>query len=118
MPKTIADQFVLLLRSSLLQRYPNAIIYLTPALTAAPTTTPADLFPIFDGKMEPDINFVGFPITPAAAVGSGGNPGYFVVIQEHPTEPRLDAEHPHAAMGVAHHARSDRHARRAPARHQ
>lgn len=88
-----ADQFVLLLRSSLLRRYPNAIIYLTPALTGAPTTTPADVFPIFDGKMEPDINFVGFPITPAAAVGSGGDPGYFVVIQEHPTEPRfgLDA---------------------------
>ena len=89
-----ADQFVLLLRSSLLRRYPNAIIYLTPALTGTPASTPADVFPIFDGKMEPDINFVGFPITPATAVGSGSTPGYFVVIQEHPTEPRfgLDAD--------------------------
>jgi hypothetical protein len=106
-----AEQFVLLLRSSLLRRYPNAIIYLTPALTTTPTSTPADIFPIFDGKMEPDINFVGFPITPAAAVGSGGNPGYFVVIQEHPTEPRfgldasvsttLGATKSHLAIGTA-----------------
>jgi hypothetical protein len=89
---TSADQFVLLLRSSLLRRYPNAIIYLASALTGAPTTS-ADVFPIFDGKMEPDVNFVGFPITPSEAVGVGGKPGYFVVIQEHPTEPRfgLDA---------------------------
>jgi hypothetical protein len=106
-----AEQFVLLLRSSLLRRYPNAIIYLTPALTTTPTSTPTDIFPIFDGKMEPDINFVGFPITPAAAVGSGGNPGYFVVIQEHPTEPRfgldasvsttLGATKSHLAIGTA-----------------
>src|SRR5262249_9203738 len=91
-PNSPAEQFVLLLRSTLLKRYPNAIIYLTPAITGTPTSTPADIFPIFDGKMEPDINFVGFPVTPATAVGSGGSPGYFVVIQEHPTEPRFGLE--------------------------
>jgi hypothetical protein len=80
----------LLLRSSLLRRYPNAIIYLTPALTGAATTPPpTDVFPIFNGSMQPDVTFVGFPITPTAAVGSAGHPGYFVVIQEHPTEPRF-----------------------------
>ena len=85
-----ADQFVLLLRSSLLRRYPNAIIYLTPALTGAATTPPpTDVFSIFNGSMQPDVTFVGFPITPTAAVGSAGHPGYFVVIQEHPTEPRF-----------------------------
>jgi hypothetical protein len=85
-----ADQFVLLLRSSLLRRYPNAIIYLTPARTGTTTTPPAaDVFPIFNGSMQPDVTFVGFPIAPAAAVGSAGHPGYFVVIQEHPTEPRF-----------------------------
>src|SRR4029453_1165815 len=43
--------------------------------------------------MDPAVTFVGFPVTPAAAIGSGASPGYFVVIQEHPTEPRfgLDA---------------------------
>ena len=64
---------MLLLRSSLLRRYPNAIIYLTPALTGALDRPPLpDIFPIFNGALEPDINFFGFPLTPAAAVGSGG----------------------------------------------
>ena len=81
-PNAPADQFVLLLRSSLLRRYPNAIIYLTPASTAR---RPApDIFPIFNGSMDPDVTFVGFPITPAAAIGSATSPGYFLVIQEHP----------------------------------
>ncbi|HMF92867.1 MAG TPA: hypothetical protein VKE96_01170 [Vicinamibacterales bacterium] len=92
-PNAPPEQFVLLLRSSLLRRFPNAIIYLTPALTGASPAPPPDVFPIFNGAMEPDINFFGFPVTPAAAVGSPTSPGYFVVIQEHPTEPRfgLDA---------------------------
>jgi hypothetical protein len=93
-PNAPPEQFVLLLRSSLLRRYPNAIIYLTPALTdSSPTPPPPDIFPIFNGALEPDINFFGFAITPSTAIGSATNPGYFVVIQEHPTEPRfgLDA---------------------------
>jgi hypothetical protein len=100
-----ADQFVLLLRSSLLRRYPNAVIYLTPAVAGTPTNPPpADVFPIFNGSMEPDVTFVGFPLTPAAAIGAGGHPGYFVVIQEHPTEPRfgLDAAVT-AALGTKSH---------------
>ena len=60
---------MLLLRSSLLRRYPNAIIYLTPALTGTPNPPPPDIFPIFNGAMEPDITFFGFPITSAAAIG-------------------------------------------------
>ena len=44
--------------------------------------------------MEPDINFAGFPIAPGVAIGGRGNPGYYVVIQEHPTEPRFGLEVP------------------------
>ena len=94
-----ADQFVLLLRSSLLRRYPNAIIYLTPALPAPSTDPPPpDIYPIFNGAMEPDVDFVGFPIAPATAIGSADDPGYFVVIQEHPTEPRFGVD---AAVAAA-----------------
>jgi len=90
-----ADQFVLLLRSGLLRRYPNAIIYLTPVLTGTTSNPPPpDVFPMFNGAMNPDVNFFGFPITAAAAVGSATNPGYFVVIQEHPTEPRFGLDAP------------------------
>jgi hypothetical protein len=103
-PGVPPDQFVLLLRSSLLRRYPNAIIYLTPAVTGTSTTPPPDIFPIFNGSMEPDVIFVGFPITPAAAVGSSTDPGYFVVIQEHPTEPRfgVDVAVTNALKGKSH----------------
>jgi hypothetical protein len=113
-PNAPPEQFVLLLRSTLLRRYPNAIIYLTPAMTGTPPTPPPqDLFPIFNGAMEPDINFFGFPLTPAKAVGTGttSDPGYYVVIQEHPTEPRfgldvavvntLVATKTHLAIGTA-----------------
>lgn len=85
-----ANQFVLLLRSSLLRRYPNAIIYLTPAVTGS--ARPPDVYPIFNGAMEPDVNFVGFPIAPGKAIGGPNDPGYYVVIQEHPTEPRFGLE--------------------------
>ena len=91
-PNSPANQFVLLLRSSLLRRYPNAIIYLTPAVTDS--ARPPDIYPIFNGAMEPDVNFAGFPIAPAAAIGGPGNPGYYVVIQEHPTEPRFGLDEP------------------------
>ena len=91
-PNSPANQFVLLLRSSLLRRYPNAVIYLTPAVTGS--GRPPDIYPIFNGVMEPDINFAGFPISPATAIGGRGNPGYYVVIQEHPTEPRFGLEVP------------------------
>src|SRR5262249_8127896 len=43
------------------------------------------------GAAEPDINFVGFNV-PADQVanGSSDNPqGYYLVIQQHPTEPRF-----------------------------
>jgi hypothetical protein len=98
-PNSPPDQFVLLLRSSLLRRYPNAIIYLTPAVTGA--ARPPDVYPIFNGAMQPDINFVGFPIAPAAAVGTPNTPGYYVVIQEHPTEPRFGLEEPVTSALVA-----------------
>ena len=97
------EQFVMLLRSSLLRRYPNAIIYLTPALDRRrrrQRRPPPDVLPVFNGAMEPDVNFFGFPITPAASGRwFGTSPGYYVVIQEHPTEPRfgLDVGHRRSA---------------------
>ena len=84
----------MLMRSSLLRRYPNAIIYLTPAILKDGVRVPSEVLadekpPVFMGSMPPDISFVGFPVTTDQARGTGGQLGYYVVIQEHPTEPRF-----------------------------
>jgi hypothetical protein len=39
--------------------------------------------------MQPDVSFFGFAVTPDQATGKDGGLGYYVVIQEHPTEPRF-----------------------------
>jgi hypothetical protein len=113
----VGEEFVMLLRSSLLQRYPNAVISLAPAMRAGTPPDPMALvpdedpahekLPIFSGSMQPDVSFFGFPITTATAIGTGGGLGYYVVIQEHPTEPRfgLDVGTPlgnasHLAVGA------------------
>ena len=85
---------MLLLRSALLRRYPNAIIYATPAIASGGTRTPdldpaRERFPAFRGEMKPDVSFFGFDLTPAAAQGVDGSAGFYLVIQEHPTEPRF-----------------------------
>ncbi|MEP6732763.1 MAG: hypothetical protein ABJE10_19115 [bacterium] len=87
------EQFVMLMRSALLRRYPNALIYLTRAVVVNGVRTPSmvdtdELFPVFSGAMQPDVSFFGFDITPAFALTGNGN-GYYLVIQEHPTEPRF-----------------------------
>ena len=86
------SKFVLLMRSDLLRRYPNTVIYLSP-ITRSSAGTPPDLYPKFGGSLDPDIRFLGFQITPSAAKGNGTTTGYELIIQQHPTEPRfgLDA---------------------------
>jgi hypothetical protein len=97
---TVTEEFVLVIRSSLLRRYPNAVIYLAPAVRAgagAPdpdaliaSTDPAQQQePLFSGSVQPDVVFFGFAVSVAAAIGDDGGDGYYVVIQEHPTEPRF-----------------------------
>jgi hypothetical protein len=103
------ENFVMLLRSALLRRYPNALIYLArvvndPATSKrVPTEDVAnEKQPVFNGSVQPDINFFGFAVTPDQAVGSATDPGYYVVIQQHPTEPRfgIDAS---VSVGTASH---------------
>jgi hypothetical protein len=88
------DRFVMLLRSALLRRYPNALIYLTRARQSGGARTPSEApaderQPIFAGAMRPDVAYFGFDVTATEASGADGGPGWYVVIQEHPTEPRF-----------------------------
>jgi len=95
-------QVVLLIRGELLRRYPNAIIYAAKAVqpTGQPRPTPGtpEAYPLFQGSLEPDVRFVGFPLTETQAkgTGTGTDLGYFFVLQQQPTEARfgedLDAQ--------------------------
>jgi hypothetical protein len=86
---------VLLIRGELLRRYPNAIIRAIKAVIPGGQTKPApgteELAPLFYASIKPDLSFFGFKLTKEDALGLGtaASPGWFFVIQEHPTEPRF-----------------------------
>jgi hypothetical protein len=85
------DRLVLLVRGELLRRYPGTVIYAVRAVTLdgkpTPSLDPADeRHPIFRGTLEPDVTFIGFPLTPAEVVAA---PGWYFVLQQQPTEPRF-----------------------------
>ena len=90
------DRFVMLIRSSLLRRYPSAVIYAAKAIkpngVRKPTKSPdEEEHPVFRGSMQPDVTFFGFDLTVEQVVGTGvgDDQGYFIVIQEQPGEPRF-----------------------------
>jgi hypothetical protein len=106
-----SEQFVMLIRSSLLRRYPNAVIYLAPVLQTTvagkvvlgPDPDPAkEVMPLFRGSLDPDISFFGFPVSSQAAVGTSPSTGYYVVIQQHPTEPRFGIDTQGPFNGKSH----------------
>jgi hypothetical protein len=82
------EQLVLLIRGELLQRYPDALIYAVKARTLSTLGTEEQL-PLFRGRIEPDITFLGFKLTDEEARGGATSRGWFFVIQEQPTAPRF-----------------------------
>jgi hypothetical protein len=99
-----ASMMVMTIRGELLRKYPGTIIYLHKAewisateprrLSTDPQYPP--VYPIFTGKLEPDVYLLGFNITPEEARGGGldnpSEPGYFVVFQERAGELRFGAD--------------------------
>jgi hypothetical protein len=79
---------VLLVRGELLHRYPDALIYALRAQTTSAVGTEEKL-PLFRGRIDPDITFLGFDLSEDAARGVGTDPGWFFVLQEQPTAPRF-----------------------------
>jgi hypothetical protein len=79
---------VLLVRGELLHRYPDALIYALRAQTTSAVATEEKL-PLFRGRIDPDITFLGFDLSEDAARGDADDPGWFFVLQEQPTAPRF-----------------------------
>jgi len=94
-------QSVVLIRGELLRRYPGAIV-----LARAARWTEAghrevdddaqDVEAVFRAQLDPDVTFVGLPIAIADLVGGENHDepaGFYIVIQEPPTEPRFGLDH-------------------------
>ncbi|WP_017302043.1 hypothetical protein [Nodosilinea nodulosa] len=85
------SKLVLLIRSELLRRYPNTVIYAVKAVANGAdkglSTDPAQTAqPLFRGTLEPDVTFIGFDLTPAEMLA---NLGWYIVLQQQPSEPRF-----------------------------
>lgn len=85
-----AKQLVLLVRSALFRRYPNAVVYAVPAVPSdggrMPGAQAAERHPLFRGALQPDVSFFGFELDATEAIA---DPGWYFVIQQQPTEPRF-----------------------------
>lgn len=91
---------VFVIRSELLKKFPNVLIYMQRAAwqdnsedgtrRRRLTTGREDrILPIFKASIYPEVSFYGFPVTAGTALGSADDPGWFFVVQERPGEPRF-----------------------------
>jgi hypothetical protein len=100
---------VLLVKGEVLRRYPTTLVYATRAVIGDDglrTLGDEEAFPVFEGRLDPDISFFGFDLLPDEVRGStdpDGDQGWFFLLQEQPTEPvfGLDADDGHYAAKPA-----------------
>jgi len=99
---------VLVIRGELLMRYPGTVIYAIKVekLDIAnnnkpilPDTDEKIKEPVFRGTIQPDITFLGFDIKIKDLLGKEGDPGYFFIIQQQPSEPRFGIDNPKDSLG-------------------
>jgi hypothetical protein len=99
-PEINPGNLVLLVRGELLRRYPNAVIYACQAKWDGEgnprVLSDTEQYPLFRGTLDPDVTFFGFDLSEDAARGgdraTGGEPGWFFVFQQQPSEPRFGLE--------------------------
>jgi hypothetical protein len=96
---TSGAPMVLVMRSELLRKFPNTVVYAQPAVFAGPgrqlNQTAAPIFPIFHASLDPDVTLLGFAISEEKARGrtatatDPGDPGVFFVLKERPGQIRF-----------------------------
>jgi hypothetical protein len=86
----LQGQLVLLVRGDLLRRYPSTVIYAAPDLNGRPRLeNDAVKTPLFRGRLDPDVTFAGFDLTPDEA-----RKRWWFIFEEQPTEPRFALDAP------------------------
>ena len=91
-PTLRPERFVLLLRSELIRRFPDAVVTASTLGTDPPDTR----LPVFRGSLDPDLSYFGFAIPLAQA------DQYAISIAEQPGAPRFGFEVGEAPPGVSH----------------
>jgi len=93
-----STELVLLIRAALFQRYPNAMVYAAEAKWVNGVRSLSDHveYPVFRGNFGQDVTFFGFNLGGEDPTGSddpnAGKPGWYFVVAEHVTEPRVGLE--------------------------
>jgi hypothetical protein len=106
-PPASGEYLVLLVRGELLRRYPNTIVYAVKASLgiAGRELGTEERYPLFSGRLQPDVTFFGFDMTAADARGEttagSTNQGWFFVLQEQPSEPRFGLDIADVTLGGA-----------------
>jgi hypothetical protein len=78
----VAEKMVVLIRGDLLQKYPHTEIFLQQANVPA-GQAPAILYPLFSARIDPDLRFIGFNLSPNEALGiDTGQPPWLFVLKE------------------------------------
>jgi hypothetical protein len=96
-------KLVLVVRGQLLRRFEADVLAIEA--TKATKATPrglgsAEKWPVFEGRLDPDLNFFGFDLSRTEAkTGGSDGAGWFFVLQQHPTKPHygLEEEEPGTA---------------------
>ena len=105
------EYLVLLVRGDVIKRYPNVIVYAAKAVLSQGVVTidnNQEMYPSFQAILTGDVAYYGFELTKEQARGSGSDPGWFFVLQEHPSEPKFaDPQHPTSANADNNFARGD-----------
>jgi hypothetical protein len=87
LPSGVTDeQIVLLIRGTLLRRYPNMVIYATTGTRRAPSqSAPSQGRPQFFAFIRPDVYLVGFPLTEAQLASRD----WWFILEQQLTAPRF-----------------------------
>jgi hypothetical protein len=99
-PAPREGHLVLLIKGEVLRRYPSTLVYAVRTVIGDDgrrTLGDEEKFPVFEGRLDPDISFFGFDLLPEDARGDTdpeSDQGWYFMLQEQPTEPvfGLDAD--------------------------
>ena len=84
---------VLVIRSELLRKFPNTLVYAQPAKFVSGGRTidldAAPVYPSFHATLDPDVFLIGFGLTEDQARGGTTDPGVYFVLAERPGQVRF-----------------------------